>query len=263
MLYTVVAASLSFFVNPPAFAPRVNARMEVAAPKAAGPLAENVWSMASKVRVEGNTLKTWDLGDESIERVQLAIGGTRRPIHANVELWTTPSYIPYKFRIYTEDGEVRPVTSIIETPKNPKTVAVYNDGQMEFPFDATVVDTGLESAYDSLKMQESELVQGAGAIRSYTFGGEVKSVQVLLKAPERNMKARIELLQGPNQIKQSIELYSSKYVNPAFFVIQTPGYDTTLRIINENTVEFPLEAWVLPYETDAAGAQDVVIGGGF
>ena len=128
MLYTVVAASLSFFVNPPAFAPRVNARMEVAAPKAAGPLAENVWSMASKVRVEGNTLKTWDLGDESIERVQLSLKNGGRPIHTNVELWHTPSYIPTKFRIYTEDGVARPVDAVIETPKHPKTVAVYNTG---------------------------------------------------------------------------------------------------------------------------------------
>ena len=77
------------------------------------------------------------------------------------------------------------------------------------------------------------------------------------------MKAKIELTQGPNQVKQVIELYASVgYKNPFYAVIATPGAVSTVRVINENTVEFPLDAWVLPYET-GSGSEDVVVGGAF
>ena len=97
---------------------------------AAGPLASDIWTTSPSVKVQGSTLKTWDIGEEATQRVQLSLKSAGRPIDANVELWHTPSYIPTKFRIYTENGESRPVDAIIETPKHPKTVAVYNTGSM-------------------------------------------------------------------------------------------------------------------------------------
>merc|ERR1719231_178835 len=133
---------------------------------------------------------------------------------------------------------------------------------MEFPFEANVAKTGLGTAYDSLSDVEPELVQG-GKITSYTFGAEVESIQVLLKTDERNMKAKIELTQGPNQIKQVIELYASVgYKNPFYCIIQTPGANNAIRVINENTVEFPFDAWVLPYETGSASDAVPLMGGG-
>ena len=219
-------------------------------------LADNVWSTSQPARVEGKTLKTWDIGDEAIARAQLSIKSSGRPVHSRVELWHTPSYIPTKMSVYTEDANVRPIDCLIETPKHPKTVAVFNEGPMEFPFDATVAPTGLDSAYASLADAENRNVQG-GEITSYVFGSSVESVQILLKPMngERNIKARIELTQGPNQVKQSYEIYaSSGYKNPFYAVIQTPGVsDSTIRIINQNTVEFPFNAWVLPYATGSGG----------
>jgi len=230
-------------------------------PPPAGPLAEDIWSMSPSVKVQGNTLKTWDIGKESVERVQLSIRSDGRPIDANIELWHTPSYIPAKFRIYTEDGRLRPVDAIIETPKHPKTVAVYNTGSVEFPFDANVANTGLDKAYASLAGVAPEHVQG-GRITSYTFGAEVESVQILLKTDERNMKAKIELTQGPNQVKQVIELYASVgYKNPFYLVMQTPGTNNAIRVINQNTVEFPFDAWVLPYETGVENDSTPIMSG--
>jgi len=218
------------------------------------------------MRIEGNTLKTWDIGDTNIERVQLSLRSQGRPIDANVELWHTPAYIPAKFRVYTMDGLNRPVDAVIETPKHPKTVAVYNINEGEFPFDATVANTGLDKAYASLKSEPFQKVQGANTVNTYTFGAEVESVQVLLSSAmegERNMKAKIEVTQGPNQVKQIIELYvSSGYKNPCYFVLQTPGSFSTIRVINENTVEFPFDAWVLPYGTVSAADNAPVMGGG-
>ena len=234
--------------------PRGTVRV-VSAPKmAANVLAEDVWSKAQAARVEGKTLKTWDIGDTSIVRSQLAIKSSGRPVHTRVELWHTPAYVPTKMSMYTEDGNLRPIDCVIETPKHPKTVAIFNEGPMELPFDAVVANTGLGPAFAALENHDNVNVQG-GQITSYVFGPEVDSVQILIKPMngERNIKARIELTQGPNQVKQSYEIYaSSGYKNPFYTVIQTPGAESTIRVINQNTVEFPFNAWLVPATSAAA-----------
>ena len=81
---------------------------------------------------------------------------------------------------------------------------------------------------------------------------------------ERNMKAKIELTQGPNQVKQYFEIYcSSGYKNPFYAVIQTPDPVSTIRVINQNTVEFPFDAWVVPYEVADEDYSRPVMGGGW
>ena len=78
------------------------------------------------------------------------------------------------------------------------------------------------------------------------------------------MKAKIELTQGPNQVKQVIELYaSSGYKNPFYAVIATPGSNSALRVINQNNVEFPFDAYVLPYETEEVSSVTMGPGDGF
>ena len=76
---------------------------------------------------------------------------------------------------------------------------------------------------------------------------------------------RGRVTQGPNQVKQLIELYASVgKKNPFYTVIQTPGSTSTLRVINQNTVEFPFKAWVLPYRTGPdIDLSQPVMGGGF
>ena len=89
-----------------------------------------------------------------------------------------------------------------------------------------------------------------GMIISYSFDAEVESVEVLLKTDGRNLKGRIELLTGPNNIKQVMDYYSSNgYKRPFYAVIQTPGPGNVVRIINENTIEYPFGAIVEPYVT--------------
>lgn len=231
----------------------------------ADPLDFGIFKTSPTVRVEGSTLKTWDVGAATTERVQLSLKSSGRPLDANIELWHTPAYIPSKFSCYTEDAKLRPIHAVIETPKHPKTVAVYNTGSGEFPFEACVADTGLGKAAYALADYESSLVQG-GQIVSYNFGGEVESIAVLLSSAdvgERNMKAKIELTSGPNQVKQYFEIYcSSGYKNPFYAVIQTPDQVSTIRIINQNTVEFPFEALVVPYEVADEDYSRPVMGGG-
>jgi hypothetical protein len=238
-----------------------------ASPRYASPLAEgssgsidSLFSATSPVRIEGNSLKTWDLGDEATERVQLSIrscGG--RPLFADVELWHTPSYIPTRFSVSCEDGHAQPFHTIIETPKHPKTVAVFNTGQdddgnaavHEFPIEASLEPSRLGKAFETAFADEVPAMVQGGQVMSYIFAPDVDSIQVLLKTDDlgkRNMKAMIELTQGPDDTNTIVELYASDgYKNPFYAVLQTPG-GATLRIINQNDVEFPFDAFVLPYE---------------
>ena len=210
---------------------------------------EDAFSFGAGTVIQGKTLRTWDIENPATERVQVSCKSGARPFHANVEYWHTPTYIPLKFKCYSEDGQLRPLNAVIETPKSPKTIACYNINSQEFPLQATVAQNGLTSAYEVFsKNGPGDHIQG-GKVASYTLDASVNSVHVLIKTEERNMKATIELTQGPNNIKQSYEIYASVgYKTPFYAVIETPGPGNVVRIINENPLEFPFNAWVEPFK---------------
>jgi hypothetical protein len=226
---------------------------------------QSIWDTAASTACQGNTLKTWKIVSTDMDQVELAMRSEERsPIDADVELWHTPSFKPIQFHVYSECGLTRPVNVVLDAPEHPKTVAVYNQGPLEFPFEAAVAKADRGIMDGPLAQAVPERVQG-GRITSYTFGGNVGSVQVLLKAEQNNMNAKIEITQGPNQVKQSIEVYAfaaNKY--PFYVVLQTPGFtETSLRIINQDTVEYPFDAWVVPDESGPAVDTGGPVMGGF
>jgi hypothetical protein len=172
-------------------------------------------------------------------------------------------------RAYVENGSLRPFCAIIETPRGPNTIAIRNIGQMEFPLAASVVadaGEGSNSAPMASPIKTSDMtprtIQG-GALRTYPFDPMVESVQVLLKTDGRPLNARIELLQGPNNNKQVIELYTEDGMDRPFFaVLETPGSGNVVRVVNTATVEFPMTALVEPYVIgDRKSATEAVLGG--
>jgi hypothetical protein len=157
-------------------------------------------------------------------------------------------------KVYIEDGNLRPLNAVILTPSQSNTVAIYNTGNLEFPFYASVeekLDPGLAAASENpFDWSTPTTVQG-GALKTFPFEPAVQSVQVMLNTDGRNLKARIELMQGPNNDKQIIEFYSSDGMKrPIYFVLETPGTGNVVRIINQSPVEFPFTAYVGPYEVD-------------
>ena len=57
----------------------------------------------------------------------------------------------------------------------------------------------------------------------------------------------MELLQGPNNVKQELEIYSSDGKKRSFFaVFETPYNGCQLRIVNTKTVEYPVVACIEP-----------------
>jgi hypothetical protein len=228
------------------------------------------------IMVQGGSLRTWSYASPAVERVQVILSTEGRPLEADIELYQGPSNTPCKMRVYVEDGQARPFSAVIETPRSPNTVAIRNVGQMVFPFAANVIaDTpaaGTPSIVDSPSAEctaSFQTVQG-GAIRTYPFDPSVDSVQVLLATDGgRPLNARVELIQGPNNNKQVIDLYTEDGLDRPFFcVLETPGPGNVVRIVNSGPMEFPIIASVVPDSFSQGGAfydpddsQAVIMGG--
>ena len=215
----------------------------------------------STILVQGGSLRTWSYRSPSVEQVQVVLSTEGRPLDADIELWHGPDNTPCKMRVYVENGQLRPFSAVIETPRGPNTVAIRNIGQIEFPIAANVVADQVDTPSEHC-IAASATIQG-GALRTYPFDPTVDSVEVLLKTDGRPLNARIELLQGPNNNKQVIELYTEDGLDRPFFaILETPGSGNVVRIVNTAPIEFPMTAGVVPHSinTDMSAA-DVVIGG--
>jgi hypothetical protein len=215
-------------------------------------LTKSIWDTTSPVIVQGGTLKTYSFSTDTVKCVQVALKTGGRPLNANVDLWQGPDNTPQKMGIYIEDGCVRPFCAVIATPRGQNAVAIRNTGQQEFPLDACI-EPDLDNSYAAVINSLSdtirpETIQGGGSLKTYTFDSSVESVQILLKTDGRPMNAKIELLQGPNNNKQVVELYIEDGMErPFFMVIETPGVGNVVKVVNTAPIEFPLNARVQPY----------------
>ena len=214
----------------------------------------------SAILVQGGSLRTWSYRSPSVEQVQVVLSTEGRPLDADIELWHGPDNTPVKMRVYNENGLLRPFSAVIETPRGPNTIAIRNIGQVEFPIAADVVAQEVDQPSPEC-IAASQTIQG-GALRTYPFDPTVDSVQVLLKTDGRPLNARIELLQGPNNNKQVIELYTEDGCDRPFYaILETPGSGNVVRCVNTAPVEFPMTAAVVPHSINADLSSGAVLGG--
>ena len=211
----------------------------------------------SSMVVQGGSRCTWSAEEEWHEQVQIVLSTQGHTLDAEIELWYGPdNSIPCTMRVYAEDGHVRPVSAVIETPGDENTVAIRNIGLSEFPITADliteIVDTPsantrelADSTYDSTTVEGGEL-------RTYPFEDpSIDSVQVYITTDGLPLNARIELLQGPDDIKQIIELYTEDGLDRPFFcLINTPGAGNVVRVVNTAAVEYPMTVSVVPHSID-------------
>jgi len=222
-------------------------------------------------RIEGaGTLRTYKM-PQNCERVEMLFETNGRPMHALVELWLGPIRRTHCLEIYNEDGSLTPVRACLKFKKGPQVLKVSNTGGLEFPMLAGVRavpedrNNQLASITESVwNSNEKHLFQGGatgtsmkgpGAVRTFPIEDKVESVQILFWSAavgRKSTKAKIEILQGPNFIKQSYDLQLSGGSQPYHAVFMTPGDGVSVRIRSNHFLEFPFECMVIPFETGEA-----------
>lgn len=204
-------------------------------------------SISPVKRVEGESRHTFNFGDISQEVVQVAMETNGRPMNADIEVWIGPDWTPMKLKTYCDDGLVRPVQALVGTRNKAAQVEIRNTGPYEFPLDVACSYakgplTEIRSAIPA--QQEARYVEG-GAIYSIPFDPSVDQVQVLLNTDTRQLNTVVELLNGPNNIKQQYEIFTNNgLLNSLYVVFNTPGSGNTVRIKNLAPLEFPCKAFV-------------------
>ena len=215
---------------------------------------------APPILIQGGSLRTWSYRSPYVEQVQVCLSTEGRPLDADIELWHGPDNTPCKMRVYVENGQLRPFSAVVETPRGPNTIAIRNIGQVEFPISANVAANNVDTP-SSECLNSATTIQG-GALKTYPFSPIVDSCQVLLSTDGRPLNARIELLQGPNNNKQVIELYTEDGRDRPFFcVLETPDSGNVIRVVNTAPIEFPLLASVVANTVSENVSEDPTISG--
>jgi hypothetical protein len=221
----------------------------------------DIWKAQSAVSIQGSTLKTWSFPDPQVKRVQVLMKTDGRPMNADIELWQGPDNTPQKMRVYLEDGNLRPFCCVVEAPRGSNAVAIRNTNSLEFPVQAVVegdTGNGLNSIVKKMSNNSKPRTVQGGSVHTYPFAPAVDSVQVVLSTDGRPLNARIELLQGPNNIKQVMELYTEDGLDRPFVaIIETPGTGNVVRVVNTATIEYPMTAAVEPFRVRPGGDQTV------
>lgn len=211
----------------------------------------------------GGTVRTWDIPPDA-ERLSYYIRTNGRPLKALVELWVGPIRRIHSVNIESEDGDMTPFRAMLKFKPGTKTLKISTTGSHEFPleFGAEVPNANrmketwaaTQKVFDTspkTTVQGGSTEGGGGSIRYFNIPDDVETTQLVLWSRDlgkRTVKAKIEVLSGPNSVRQLYELHCGGSTQPYHCVIPTPGPGWTIRVIATNYMEFPFHAVVTPYE---------------
>jgi len=189
-------------------------------------------------RIEGQTRKTWSFPDISKDRALVAVGSEGRPVHADIDLWIGPDWTPFKLNAYSEDGKLRPIQTLVGTRNKPANIDIVNTGPYEMAINAgAVYATGAMT--EVAQRPKGQICQGS-SIRSYEIAPSTKQLEVCLRTDGKQLNAKVELLNSPNNPKQTYEVFTNNgELSSLCMCFNTPDVGTTVRVHNLATVEFP------------------------
>mmetsp|Transcript_2983 Transcript_2983/g.7761 ORF Transcript_2983/g.7761 Transcript_2983/m.7761 type:complete len:259 (-) Transcript_2983:89-865(-) len=231
-------------VTKPSFA--LHSTAEVPVPSG-GAVSWELPSISPIKRVEGESRHTFNFGDISSEVVQVAMKTSGRPMNADIEVWIGPDWTPLQLKTYCDDGLVRPMQALVGTRNKAAQVEIRNTGPYEFPLDVacSYAKAPLKDIRNAIPASNPPRYIEGGAIYSLPFDNTCEQVQVLLNTDSRQLNAVVELLNGPNNIKQQYEIFTNNgLLNSLYVVFNTPGSGNTVRVKNLAPLEFPCKAFI-------------------
>ena len=204
-------------------------------------------SSPSQQQVQGNSRSTYSAYGGS-QMVDLTTNG--RDMYADVEMWVGPSNTPQKLSIYSQDGYTHGIRSVHSSAER-TTLSVRNQGQLELPINAAVTQVPQQQpthAHSSFRRtQDAVLLQGEGSVKTFAIPPDVQSIMLTLQTEGRPLYSKLEVLEGPNNVKVGADLYNDGMHGPSQLIIDTPGYSKSLRIKNTGPMAYPFHATVEPH----------------
>ena len=175
-----------------------------------------------------------------------------RPLRAEVEYWKGPDYIPAKMKLYSENGQTMPW--IVGFTGERSMIEVRNTGALEFPFRFT--PSSREALPKSpillkpLSLKDADenglfLIQGEGAIEIFRVEPNFLRVRVTVSSDGLPIQAEVQLLSGPNNIKQMAEIAADDGNRRVWTaVVENPERGSSLVIENTGPMEYPIKVSV-------------------
>lgn len=213
------------------------------------PLLQQKQEYLPTMNIPGGSLRTWSFPGLDVERVALSLQTDGNPLNADVELWQGPQNKPQKMKVYLEEGRHNVFNAVIQTPRAANTVAVRNSSPMVFPVTASVVpEVGFgalgHEIRNTIDASIRDVFQG-GSMKTYSFPHTISKILVLLRTDGRPLNAKIEMLSGPENQRQTIEIYiEDGRERPFFAIIETPEEGHSLQIENTGDMQLPFTACV-------------------
>jgi len=184
--------------------------------------------------------------------------------------WEGPVRLLHSMDVNLEDGSQTPYKGMLAFPKGQKALKISTTGSQEFPctfgaevpsFDRTKQLMAFQNdVWDSNPkhtMQGNVNEGGLGAVKAFPISDNIESVQIMWWSKDtgkRSCKSKIEVLQGPNSIRQVFDLHCEGSTQPYHAIIETPGTGWTIRMWSKNPMEYPHEIVVEPHTVSDNGA---------
>ena len=88
--------------------------------------------------IEGGSEQTWSYDSPDVDRVRIELSTEGLEMDAEVELQQGDDSIPYKTRVFSDDGKLRPFSTVINTPLYPNKISVVNKSEQGIAVDVIV-----------------------------------------------------------------------------------------------------------------------------
>eukprot|EP00979_Chaetoceros_neogracilis_P014780 scaffold4897_cov272-Chaetoceros_neogracile.AAC.2 len=227
----------------------------------------------------GGTIKSCKM-PKWATRVQYKIETFGRPAKGEVNLWLGPGRSTHTLKFDTESGVEFPIEGTLSFKNGHDgapvlRVSTSDDYCFPMKFSAHVPSTkralelaaNTEKSFYEATKEEKMVIQGGhtdgkqGAWKYWNIPQEVDSIQLIgwsTDTGKKSFKVQCELLQGPNNVKQSMALQCGGGSQPYHMVLQTPGSGWVVRMQNKKFMADGLiEFAVLPYTTKAVETKDL------
>lgn len=199
--------------------------------------------ISPNVNIQGTSRHTWNMADHTKEMVQVCLqSDAGRPLLTDIQLWIGPDWTPVTIHAHSDDGSHYPIQTLVGTRNKSANLEVRNTGPGTMPIKAAVsyaIDP-LASARDKVANEAEGVLMEGGSVHHVSFPAEISQLHVLLKTEGKQLNAKIELLNGPNNIKQEFEVFTNNgELNSLFVAFDTHGDGNSIRVKNLAPFEYP------------------------